>query len=321
LNCEDSVKNAEAEAWLSNLMEAESRMRQRRRSSLVTKTANHSFRTAALCDVTESMHQQLILMVEWAKHLNSFRQLPLSSQIGLLRHFAAQHLIICAAFRSMGVQDACGVDAVWLTNESCLPRDAPKIPDVNRVAAHVLDHLTAPMRRLNLEEKEYVALKAVAFFDPLAKDVEDSASEIEGTRQQILNAFEFYVTKISENREMPHRLANLLLLLPQIVSGARDLIEEAQLAKIFGLANVDELMAELLLPSPYSYGNLKSSVTAPSVTLSNSTATSTQSANGSELSTIATIKEQELSSTVQSHFPATMTIIAPRPVYPPNITH
>lgn len=37
---------------------------------------------------------------------------------------------------------------------------------LSRVAARVLDHLTEPMRRLHLDEKEYVALKAVALFDP-----------------------------------------------------------------------------------------------------------------------------------------------------------
>jgi hypothetical protein len=36
----------------------------------------------------------------------------------------------------------------------------------SRVVARILDHLTAPMRRLHLEDREFVALKAVAFFDP-----------------------------------------------------------------------------------------------------------------------------------------------------------
>jgi hypothetical protein len=52
------------------------------------------------------------------------------------------------------------------------------------------------MRNLHLEEREYVALKAVAFFDPLAKDVEGSTTEIEKTRQQILSSLEHYVTKV-----------------------------------------------------------------------------------------------------------------------------
>jgi hypothetical protein len=112
----------------------------------------------------------------------------------------------------------------------------------------------------------------------------------------------------------------LLLLLPQIVSISRDLIEEAQLAKIFGLANVDELMAELLLPSPNTYSHLKSSVTTPSITLSNSIAASTQQiGNGSELAAIAAARNESLNFSVHNQFPVTMTIIAPRPVYPFNL--
>lgn len=275
-----STNYVEAENCLRNLMEAEYKMREVRNNTLVQTRNMSDFRVATTGDITESVHQQLILLVEWAKHLKSFRQFPLSSQIGLLRNFAAQHLIICAAFRSMGRSMGHNHDVVWLTNESCLPRDDPKIPDINRVAAHLLDHLISPMRRLLLEEKEYVALKAVAFFDPLARDVEDSAAEVEKTRQEILSVFEFHVTQVSKHRDTPHRLANLLLLLPQLVSISRDFVEEAQLAKVFGLANVDELMAELLLPSSNTYNNLKSSVTAPSTTLSNSIASSPQTPYG-----------------------------------------
>lgn len=102
------------------------------------------------------------------------------------------------------------------------------------------------MRRLHLDEKEYVALKAVAFFDPskiilintcknsVANGVEESALEIEKTRKQVLDAFEYHVTQVSPYREIPLRLANLLLLLPPIMAIARDLVEEAQLAKLFG---------------------------------------------------------------------------------------
>jgi hypothetical protein len=76
------------------------------------------------------MHQQLILLVEWAKQLEEFRRLPLRSQIALLRHFSAQHLVICAAYRSSMATGVDGNDALLLANDRCVPRDAPKIPDV-----------------------------------------------------------------------------------------------------------------------------------------------------------------------------------------------
>ena len=108
-------------------MQAELTMSQLR-ASVITRTAD-AYRTATTVDVTESMHQQLILMVEWAKQMEQFRRLPMQSQIGLLRHFSAQHLVICAAYRSIGAKE------IMLNNYSCLPRDAPKIPVSHHGAA------------------------------------------------------------------------------------------------------------------------------------------------------------------------------------------
>lgn len=91
-------------------------------------------------------------------------------------------------------------------------------------------------------------------------------AEVEETRQRILAAFEHQVTSSEHKKgEMPLRLANLLLLLPPLMAIGRDLVEEAQLAKLFGLANVDELMAELLLPEDAetrSYSRLRTTVTS-----------------------------------------------------------
>uniref|UniRef100_A0A914CI90 Uncharacterized protein n=1 Tax=Acrobeloides nanus TaxID=290746 RepID=A0A914CI90_9BILA len=246
-----ATSSGTAEACLNKLLSAEPK-----RPSVITRTAD-AYRMATTGDVTESMHQQLILMVEWAKHLEEFRLLPMSTQISLLRHFSAQHLVWCAAFRSLNVRDG----MIWLTNDSCLPRDAPKIPDVNRVAARILDHLTTPMKNLHMDEQEYLALKAVAFFDPIAKGVEQSAAAIEKTRNDFLSAFEYYVTQMSPHKDMHSRLSNLLLLLPPLMCIARDLVEEAQLAKLFGLASIDMLMAELMLPEDAennTYYHLKS---------------------------------------------------------------
>lgn len=85
----------------------------------------------------------------------------------------------------------------------------------------------------------------------------------------MLSAFEHHVTKVSPYGHLPFRLANLLLLLPPIMSIARDLAEEAQLAKLFGLANIDTLMAELMLPENAennSYQHLKKVTGAASIT-------------------------------------------------------
>jgi hypothetical protein len=101
----------------------------------------------------------------------------------------------------------------------------------------------------------------------VAKGVEKSQQRINDTRQEILAAFEYYVIKVSPQQHIPHRFGNLLLLLPPILVGAfpicthypyiqaiaRDLVEDVQLARLFGLANIDSLMSELMLPEDESH--------------------------------------------------------------------
>lgn len=243
-----------ASKCIQSLLEAEAKTRQLR-ASVITRTTS-GFKTATTVDVTDSMSQQLILMVEWAKNLPQFQSLPMEAQVGLLRHFSSQHLIMCAAFRSIHVNNA-----VWLTNESCLLRDSTEIPDVNKVAEKILDHLTKPMKNLLMDEKEYVIMKAITFFDCMAKGAEVAADEIQNSREIFLGALEYHVLKMSKNGASTKRLANLLLLLPPIMAIARDLVEDVQLAKLFGLANVDSLMVELMLPGESgteNYNHLKS---------------------------------------------------------------
>uniref|UniRef100_A0A914UUC2 Uncharacterized protein n=1 Tax=Plectus sambesii TaxID=2011161 RepID=A0A914UUC2_9BILA len=262
--------------YVETLMKAEA-VTKHLRNTVITRTSDQSaankevspgvnrdgYRIATTADVTESMHQQLMLMVEWAKTLPAFTDLPMEHQIALLRQYSAQHLVICAGFRSKHMNDAYTAqhlvicagfrskhmnDAVFLTNETCLARDSPRVPDVNRVGSRILDDLTCSMRQLKMDESEYVTLKALVFFNPLAKGVEKSKERIEETRQEILAALEHHVTKVSPNRDMPNRFGNLLLLLPPMLAIARDLIEDVQLARLFGLANIDSLMQELMLP-------------------------------------------------------------------------
>ncbi|KAF1769082.1 hypothetical protein GCK72_000895 [Caenorhabditis remanei] len=229
--------------FLDTLIRAEQSTRGLR-TTVITKTAE-ARKQATTVDVTDSMNQQLTLMVEWAKVLDGFQRVDSATQVALLRNFSAQHLVMCAAFRSIHLSDA-----VWLTNETCLHKDSPKIPDMNRVAARIIDQVTTPMRQLHINEIEYIALKAIAFFDPLAKGISsESYSDVEDMRQKVLESFERHVRFVSPYKDMPLRFANLLLLLPPMLAISRDLVEDVQLAKLFGLASIDHLMLELMLPN------------------------------------------------------------------------
>ncbi|VDM82924.1 unnamed protein product [Strongylus vulgaris] len=76
----------------------------------------------------------------------------------------------------------------------------------------------------------------------------DSSLKISKHQLEVLESFERHVRHISPLRDTPRRFSNLLLLLPPMLAIARDLIEDVQLAKLFGLASIDRLMQELLLP-------------------------------------------------------------------------
>lgn len=73
----------------------------------------------------------------------------------------------------------------------------------------------------------------------------------------MLESFEKHVRYVSPYRDMPLRFANLLLLLPPMLAISRDLVEDVQLAKLFGLASIDNLMLELMLPNEGKNSNEK----------------------------------------------------------------
>ncbi|KAJ1356422.1 hypothetical protein KIN20_014135, partial [Parelaphostrongylus tenuis] len=74
-------------------------------------------RMATLNDIFESLHCQLLLVVEWAKTLPPFLALSSEYQTALLKNFAAEHVVLCVSYRSKEVSDF-----LKLINNSIIPR-------------------------------------------------------------------------------------------------------------------------------------------------------------------------------------------------------
>ncbi|NXS11100.1 HNF4B factor, partial [Neodrepanis coruscans] len=62
-------------------------------------------KVATINDVCESMKQQLLVLVEWAKYIPAFCELPLDDQVALLRAHAGEHLLLGVAKRSIPYTD------------------------------------------------------------------------------------------------------------------------------------------------------------------------------------------------------------------------
>nr|XP_015220204.1 PREDICTED: hepatocyte nuclear factor 4-alpha [Lepisosteus oculatus] len=193
---------------------------------------------ATITDVCESMKQQLLVLVEWAKYIPAFCELPLDDQVALLRAHAGEHLLLGAAKRSMMFKDL-----LLLGNDHIIPRNCPEL-EVSRVAVRILDELVLPFQELQIDDNEYACLKAIVFFDPDAKGLSDP-SKIKRMRYQVQVSLEDYIN--DRQYDSRGRFGELLLLLPTLQSITWQMIEQIQFVKLFGMAKIDNLLQEMLL--------------------------------------------------------------------------
>ncbi|XP_042196409.1 hepatocyte nuclear factor 4-beta isoform X2 [Callorhinchus milii] len=193
---------------------------------------------ATINDVGESMKQQLLVLVEWAKYIPAFCELPLDDQVALLRAHAGEHLLLGVARRSIPYKDI-----LLLGNDFIIARYCPEL-EIMRVASRILDELVKPLRDLQIDENEFACLKAVVFFDPDCRGISDSA-KIKNMRFQVQVNLEDYIN--DRQYDSRGRFGDILLLLPSLQSITWQMIEQIQFVKLFGVARIDNLLQEMLL--------------------------------------------------------------------------
>ncbi|XP_042110280.1 hepatocyte nuclear factor 4-gamma isoform X3 [Ovis aries] len=145
---------------INTLAQAEVRSRQISVSSPGASADINVKKIASIGDVCESMKQQLLVLVEWAKYIPAFCELPLDDQVALLRAHAGEHLLLGATKRSMMYKDI-----LLLGNNYVIHRNSCEV-EISRVANRVLDELVRPFQEIQIDDNEYACLKAIVFFDP-----------------------------------------------------------------------------------------------------------------------------------------------------------
>ncbi|XP_068117191.1 hepatocyte nuclear factor 4-beta-like isoform X2 [Hyperolius riggenbachi] len=195
-------------------------------------------KVATINDVCDSMKQQLLLLVEWAKYIPAFCELPLDDQVALLRAHAGAHLLLGVAKRSLPYKDF-----LLLGNDFIIPMQCPDV-EIARVALRILDELVKPLREIQIDENEYACLKAIIFFDPDCKGLSD-ASKVKNMRFQVQVNLEDYIN--DRQYDSRGRFSDILLLLPPLQSITWQMIEQVQFAKLLGMAKIDSLLQEMLL--------------------------------------------------------------------------
>ncbi|KAM3928278.1 hepatocyte nuclear factor 4-gamma isoform 2-T2 [Leptodactylus fuscus] len=145
---------------INTLSQAEALSRQITTSSSGTSPDINTKKIASISDICESMKQQLLVLVEWAKYIPAFCELPLDDQVALLRAHAGEHLLLGITKRSMVFKDI-----LLLGNNYVIHRNCSEI-EISRVANRILDELIQPFQDIQIDDNEYACLKAIVFFDP-----------------------------------------------------------------------------------------------------------------------------------------------------------
>ncbi|XP_061599331.1 hepatic nuclear factor 4, beta isoform X1 [Cololabis saira] len=199
-------------------------------------------KTASVGDVFESMKQQLLLLVEWAKNIPEFCSLPIDDRVTLLRTHSAEHLILGAAIRSIPFNNL-----ILLGNDFVIPLRGAEV-EVSRVAFRIHEELVKPLRELDITDKEFACLRAIVFFAPDCPGLQNP----QGTRHLRLQAHLLLEEASCEQRG---RFGELLLILPPLQSVAWQMVETLHLVQLLGEARLDSLLQEMLLGEGAKAGN------------------------------------------------------------------
>lgn len=178
---------------------------------------------ANICHATDKHFLQLI---EWAKHIPHFTDLPVEDQVVLLKAGWNELLIAAFSHRSMGVKDG-----IVLATGMVVHRSSAHDAGVGPIFDRVLSELVAKMKEMKMDKTELGCLRSIVLFNPDAKGLK-STNEVELLREKVYAVLEEY-TRTSYPQE-PGRFAKLLLRLPALRSIGLKCLEYLFLFKLIG---------------------------------------------------------------------------------------
>uniref|UniRef100_A0A3Q2YDW1 Retinoic acid receptor RXR n=1 Tax=Hippocampus comes TaxID=109280 RepID=A0A3Q2YDW1_HIPCM len=171
-------------------------------------------------NICQAADKQLFTLVEWAKRIPHFSELPLDDQVILLRaggfhHRWKSYRIFPTVLRGV----ATGFDG------------------------RVLTELVSKMRDMQMDKTELGCLRAIILFNPDAKGL-SNPSEVEVLRERVYASLETYCKQ--KYPEQQGRFAKLLLRLPALRSIGLKCLEHLFFFKLIGDTPIDTFLMEML---------------------------------------------------------------------------
>ncbi|KAJ8270313.1 hypothetical protein GJAV_G00112840 [Gymnothorax javanicus] len=189
-------------------------------------------------NICQAADKQLFTLVEWAKRIPHFSELPLDDQVILLRAGWNELLIASFSHRSVTVKDG-----ILLATGLHVHRSSAHSAGVGSIFDRVLTELVSKMKDMQMDKTELGCLRAIVLFNPDAKGL-SNPSEVEGLREKVYASLESYTKH--RYPEQPGRFAKLLLRLPALRSIGLKCLEHLFFFKLIGDTPIDTFLMEML---------------------------------------------------------------------------
>ncbi|KAM9428454.1 retinoic acid receptor RXR-gamma-A-like isoform 2-T2 [Salvelinus alpinus] len=188
-------------------------------------------------NICQAADKQLFTLVEWAKRIPHFSELPLDDQVILLRAGWNELLIASFSHRSVTVKDG-----ILLATGLHVHRSSAHSAGVGSIFDRVLTELVSKMKDMQMDKTELGCLRAIVLFNP-AKGL-SNPTEVEALREKVYASLESYTKH--RYPEQPGRFAKLLLRLPALRSIGLKCLEHLFFFKLIGDTPIDTFLMEML---------------------------------------------------------------------------
>ncbi|XP_056598753.1 nuclear receptor subfamily 2 group F member 6a isoform X1 [Triplophysa dalaica] len=191
----------------------------------------------SICELAARL---LFSIIEWARNIPYFPELPVSEQVALLRLSWSELFILNAAQSALPLHMAPLLAAAGFHSSPMSAERVVAFMDQVRVFQDQVEKLT----RLQVDSAEYSCLKAIALFSPDACGLTDPA-HIESLQEKAQVALTEY--ERMQYPGQPQRFGRLLLRLPALRAVPANLISQLFFMRLVGKTPIETLIRDMQL--------------------------------------------------------------------------
>ncbi|KAG2469166.1 retinoic acid receptor RXR-beta-A isoform X2 [Polypterus senegalus] len=234
----ESTSGVNEEMPVEKILDAEMAVEQKTELHVDGSAGTGNSPNDPVTNICQAADKQLFTLVEWAKRIPHFSELPLDDQVILLRAGWNELLIASFSHRSISVKDG-----ILLATGLHVHRNSAHSAGVGAIFDRVLTELVSKMRDMQMDKTELGCLRAIILFNPDAKGL-SNPGEVELLREKVYASLEAYCKQRYPDQQ--GRFAKLLLRLPALRSIGLKCLEHLFFFKLIGDTPIDTFLMEML---------------------------------------------------------------------------